>query len=182
MSQYEPERAQPAPPTYLPNVSMPPPPPGKERDLIQYHVNFTPAPIVAYGDLVNEIAKKLQQKQNEQQPKCIYCGSRCTDSRGNCGACGAPLEDEVAIDLSGIVISYSNMAFDPDKINIAKKCAERHGVDVSIEGMRRLAKEYQAKDSAMDRASFLLSTFGRHGMEMGNYLAQCGDGVKCHLY
>ena len=25
--------------------------------------------------------------------KCYYCGSRCTDSRGNCGACGAPIED-----------------------------------------------------------------------------------------
>jgi hypothetical protein len=23
--------------------------------------------------------------------KCEYCGSRCSDARGNCGACGAPL-------------------------------------------------------------------------------------------
>jgi len=23
---------------------------------------------------------------------CEYCGSRCTDVRGNCGACGAPKE------------------------------------------------------------------------------------------
>ena len=22
--------------------------------------------------------------------KCEYCGSRCSDARGNCGACGAP--------------------------------------------------------------------------------------------
>lgn len=24
---------------------------------------------------------------------CEYCGSRCIDQRGNCGACGAPLPE-----------------------------------------------------------------------------------------
>jgi len=26
--------------------------------------------------------------------QCHYCGSRCEDARGNCGACGAPFEDD----------------------------------------------------------------------------------------
>lgn len=25
--------------------------------------------------------------------RCEYCGSRCMDERGNCGACGAPLPE-----------------------------------------------------------------------------------------
>jgi len=36
----------------------------------------TPSPEVAEETLITS--------------KCDYCGSRCTDSRGNCGACGAP--------------------------------------------------------------------------------------------
>lgn len=31
---------------------------------------------------------------NTKADQCEYCGSRCDDSRGNCGACGAPRKQE----------------------------------------------------------------------------------------
>lgn len=42
---------------------------------------------------------------------CKFCGSRCIDVRGNCGACGAPLDDDTYYSFPPIS-HYAFQSFD----------------------------------------------------------------------
>ena len=59
---------------------------------------YQPSKPMTMGDIKKFLAestikdlKSLLVESMVKDGKCDYCGSRCIDSRGNCGACGAPL-------------------------------------------------------------------------------------------
>ena len=63
--------------------------------------------------------------------QCHYCGSRCEDARGNCGACGAPFEDDDDDYISLEIDSTLGMAIDWGVISeqaIVDRIYRNHGV------------------------------------------------------
>ena len=65
-----------------------------------------------------------------------------------------------------------------ESLGVAMKIAQKQGVDVSIDGLAKLADKYKQLQPGVERTQFLLKTFGRSGMEMGKLLEQGGAGVR----
>ena len=65
-----------------------------------------------------------------------------------------------------------------DSMSTAMKIAQKQGVDVSTEGLAKLADEYKALAPGVERTKFLVDKFGRSGLEMGKLLERGGDGVR----
>lgn len=63
-------------------------------------------------------------------------------------------------------------------LSTAMRIAQKEGVDVSIDGMARLADEYVKLQPGVERTQFLLDKFGRSGLEMGKLLSLGADGVR----
>ena len=57
------------------------------------------------------------------------------------------------------------------------QAATRKGIDVSIEGLKKLAEEYNALPEGVTRSKFVLDTFGRSGAEMGKLMEQGAAGI-----
>lgn len=69
-----------------------------------------------------------------------------------------------------VTISYESMT-------ASMKYAQKEGIDVSIEGLARLADQYLALEPGIERQQFLFATFGRQGAEMGKLLEQGSAGI-----
>ena len=51
--------------------------------------------VTTYGDKERQFIPTWGgADMTNRKQQCHYCGSRCEDSRGNCGACGAPFDDD----------------------------------------------------------------------------------------
>jgi hypothetical protein len=55
--------------------------------------------------------------------------------------------------------------------------ASRQGIDVSISGLKELSTKYLSLNEGVDRAQFLMKTFGRSGSEMGKLMEVGADGI-----
>jgi len=65
-----------------------------------------------------------------------------------------------------------------ESLGVAMKTAQKQGVDVSIEGIAKLAEKYNSLKPGIERTQFLLKTFGKSGLEMGKLLEKGGAGIR----
>jgi|WetSurMetagenome_2_1015567.scaffolds.fasta_scaffold58090_3 hypothetical protein len=65
-----------------------------------------------------------------------------------------------------------------EQLTTAMKIAVKQGIDPSLEGMMRLADQYNAIQDPIQRSQFLLETFGKSGLQMGKLLETGSSGIK----
>ncbi len=65
-----------------------------------------------------------------------------------------------------------------DTLKIAMKEAQKDGIDPNIEGLAKLADQYQKLQSPTEKTKFLLDKFGKSGLEMGKLMEKGGDGIR----
>ncbi len=65
-----------------------------------------------------------------------------------------------------------------DTLKIAMKEAQKDGIDPNIEGLAKLADQYVAIKSPVEKTKFLLDKFGKSGLEMGKLMEKGGDGIR----
>ena len=58
------------------------------------------------------------------------------------------------------------------------QAATRKGIDVSIEGLKKLSDQYLALEEGNERSKFLMDTFGRSGAEMGKLMEKGAEGIQ----
>jgi len=80
--------------------------------------------------------------------------------------------------MSRLVQVANDVFISQEQLKTAFAAASRQGIDVSIEGIQRLADEYLALPAGVERAEFVLKTFGRTGEEMGKLLELSGGGIR----
>ena len=109
------------------------------------------------------------------------------------------LYDSVITDTSTYISSVSNMSrvlglsteetsklmeatqdlfIDQDKLRVALLAATRKGIDVSIEGLKKLSTQYLELEPGLKRTQFLLQTFGRSGADMGKLMELGASGIE----
>ena len=60
---------------------------------VEFPNNWTE--VTTYGDKERQFIPTWGgPDMTNRKQQCQYCGSRCEDWRGNCGACGAPFDDD----------------------------------------------------------------------------------------
>lgn len=87
--------------------------------------------------------------------------------------------------LTGIQIDqYSRLTQVADDVRISQEqlktafqIASRQGIDVSIEGIQKIADEYNSLTSPVEKAQLLLKDFGRGGADMGRLMELGADGI-----
>lgn len=62
-------------------------------------------------------------------------------------------------------------------IGTATKTAQKQGIDVSIEGLKKLSAQYNKLPPGIQRSQFLLKTFGKSGLEMGKLMQVGAEGI-----
>jgi hypothetical protein len=65
-----------------------------------------------------------------------------------------------------------------EQISTAMNFAVRNGIQPNIEGLAKLADQYNSLEDPVARGQLLLKTFGRAGMDMGKLLEKGGDGIR----
>ena len=81
-------------------------------------------------------------------------------------------------EMSRLIQVADDTRISVDILSNAMRMATSKGIDVSIDGLARLADQYNALPEGIQRSQFLLETFGRQGLEMGKLLEQGGDGIR----
>jgi hypothetical protein len=81
-------------------------------------------------------------------------------------------------DASRLIQVADDVRISYESMSTAMKIAQKQGIDVSIDGLTKLADKYKSLAPGVERTQFLMKTFGRSGLEMGKLLEQGGDGVK----
>lgn len=87
------------------------------------------------------------------------------------------LTGESAEDMSRLVQVGDDVRLTYDQMKTSMQIASRQGIDVSIDGIKRLSAEYLDLEPGLERTQFLLKTFGRSGAEMGRLLEMGADGI-----
>jgi hypothetical protein len=65
-----------------------------------------------------------------------------------------------------------------EQLSTAMEAATRQGIDVSIDGLMRLADQYNALAPGVERSEWLLKTFGRSGADMAQLLEVGSEGIR----
>lgn len=81
-------------------------------------------------------------------------------------------------EASRLVQVGDDVRLSQEQISTAMNFAIRNGVEPTIEGLARLADQYNSLGSATERGQFLLHYFGRSGMEMGKLMELGGAGIR----
>ena len=81
-------------------------------------------------------------------------------------------------ETSRLIQASDDLFISQDKLNAALLAASRKGIDVSITGLKSLSSQYLALNPGVERAQFLMQTFGRSGADMGKLMEQGADGIQ----
>jgi len=81
-------------------------------------------------------------------------------------------------DTSRLVQASDDLFISQEKLQAALQAATRQGIDVSIEGLKKLSEQYLALPPGVARSEFVLKTFGRSGAEMGKLMEQGAAGIE----
>lgn len=65
-----------------------------------------------------------------------------------------------------------------DKMTAAMTIAQKKGITPNIEGLAKLAEQYNKLAPGTERMKFLLDNFGRSGAEMGKLMEMGADGIR----
>jgi hypothetical protein len=82
-----------------------------------------------------------------------------------------------AEDASRLIQVADDVRISYESIGTATKIAQKQGIDVSIEGLKKLAAQYKSLPAGIERSQFLLKTFGKSGLEMGKLMEKGADGI-----
>lgn len=80
-------------------------------------------------------------------------------------------------ETSRLVQASDDLFISQETLTSGLQAATRKGIDVSIEGLKRLADEYNSLPAGVTRSKFVLDTFGRSGAEMGKLMEQGAAGI-----
>lgn len=80
-------------------------------------------------------------------------------------------------ETSKLVQITQGLAISEKSVASALEYAVKHGIDVSIEGIKELSKEYEVLRTNTDKTEFLIKKFGSSGAEMGKLLEQGAAGI-----
>ena len=80
-------------------------------------------------------------------------------------------------DTSRLVQASDDLFITQEKLNTALLAASRQGIDVSIAGLKNLSAQYLALNPGVERAQFLMQTFGRTGADMGKLMEVGAEGI-----
>jgi len=80
-------------------------------------------------------------------------------------------------DTSRLVQASDDLFISQEKLASGLQAATRQGIDVSIEGLKRLSEQYLAMPEGVARSEFVLKTFGRSGAEMGKLMEVGAEGI-----
>ena len=80
-------------------------------------------------------------------------------------------------ETSRLVQASDDLFISQEKLNVAMLAASRQGIDVSIDGLKKLSGEYLALNEGAARSQFVMKTFGRSGSEMGKLLEIGANGI-----
>jgi len=81
-------------------------------------------------------------------------------------------------ETSKLIQASDDLFISQEKLNTALLAASRQGIDVSISGLERLSNKYLALNPGVERAQYLLQTFGRSGADMGKLMEMGAEGIK----
>lgn len=77
-----------------------------------------------------------------------------------------------------LIQASERLSISQNNLQAALEFAAKKGMDVSIEGLRKLAEQYIAIQDPAERAAFLMKTFGTNGDSMGKMLELGADGIN----
>jgi len=80
-------------------------------------------------------------------------------------------------ETSRLVQASDDLFISQEKLQTAMLAASRQGIDVSINGLKSLSDQYLKLNPGVDRAQFLMKTFGRSGADMGKLMEVGADGI-----
>ena len=80
-------------------------------------------------------------------------------------------------ETSRLVQASDDLFISQETLSTSLQAATRKGIDVSIEGLKKLADEYNSLPEGVARSKFVLDTFGRSGAEMGKLMEQGAAGI-----
>ena len=80
-------------------------------------------------------------------------------------------------ETSRLVQASDDLFISQETLTSSLQAATRKGIDVSIEGLKKLADEYNSLPAGVTRSKFVLDTFGRSGAEMGKLMEQGAAGI-----
>jgi hypothetical protein len=81
-------------------------------------------------------------------------------------------------DASRAIQVADDLRITQEQLTSALGIAAKKGIDVSIQGLQKLADEYNSLANAQQKAAFLGDTFGKSGLVMGEMMAQGSKGIK----
>lgn len=80
-------------------------------------------------------------------------------------------------DTSRLIQASDDLFISQEKLKSGLEAATRQGIDVSIEGLKKLSDEYLALPAGVERSEFVMKTFGRSGAEMGKLMEIGASGI-----
>lgn len=83
-----------------------------------------------------------------------------------------------AEDASKLIQVADDVRISYASLSTALKVAQKQGIDVSSDGLAKLADQYKKLAPGVERTQFLLKTFGKNGLEMGKELERGADGLN----
>lgn len=80
-------------------------------------------------------------------------------------------------ETSRLVQAADDLFLSEDKLKTAMQAASRQGIDVSITGLKKLSDKYLALNPGVERAQFLMQSFGRSGADMYKLMEVGAAGI-----
>ena len=80
-------------------------------------------------------------------------------------------------ETSRLIQASDDLFVSQETLKSGLQAATRQGIDVSIDGLKKLADEYNKLPEGVTRSKFVLDSFGRSGAEMGKLLEIGADGI-----
>ena len=80
-------------------------------------------------------------------------------------------------ETSKLVQASDDLFISQETLKSGLQAATRQGIDVSIEGLKKLSEQYNSLPAGVTRSEFVLKTFGRSGAEMGKLMEVGAEGI-----
>jgi hypothetical protein len=82
-----------------------------------------------------------------------------------------------AVEASKLTYATSLVGIEQGQLEAAMTGAIRKGITPNLEGLKQLSAEYLAMEDPIKRSQFLMQTFGKQGLAMGDLLERGADGI-----
>jgi hypothetical protein len=82
-----------------------------------------------------------------------------------------------AVEASKLTYATSLVGIEQGQLEAAMTGAIRKGITPNLEGLKQLSAEYLAMEDPIKRSQFLMQTFGKQGLAMGDLLERGAEGI-----